>query len=356
LKNNIKLVFLIFFITSILFSSALLVTAQETIKIKFAMQNPLEPILSHESAFARVFKNTIETKTNNRIQVELYPSFTLGKSEEQWQMVKRGTIQMAWIEIGTLSRFYPLANIQSVFYLFPNQIVGEKVYHGDFGREMKQDIFKKTGIRVVAIPLLGYSVLINNVRQVHSPEDLKGLRIRSMAIPIQLKSFEALGAKSLTIAWGEMYSSLQTGVVDGMHGAHSGFMAAKTYEVVDYLTFTNHFLQANYVIANDEWIKSLSESDRTIFWDAVGIAEIASVGATKIALATEDRGISGLIKRGLKVYAPSEEEMEEFRELAIPAGEKVIEETLGKEGIRWLNKLRNAIKIAEEEVKEGNLW
>jgi len=271
-------------------------------------------------------------------------------------MVKRGTIEMAWVAIGDLSRVYPLANVQSVFYLFPNHTVGEKVYQGDFGRAMKQDIFEKTGVRIVAVPVVGYNILENNVRLVRTPEDLKGLRIRSMPIPIQLESFEALGAKSVTIAWGEMYSALQTGVVDGMHGIFSGYMASKIYEVTDYITFMNHTLQAHYVAANDDFINSLSEEDRTIFWDAVRIAEVASVGATKIILATDDMGVSVAIEHGVEVYTPTEEEIKQFKELTVPVGEKYIEESLGEEGIYWLNKLKNAIKIAEEEMKEGNLW
>lgn len=356
MKNNTKLIFLIFFVTIILFSSTLLVTAQETITIKFGMSNPLDPLISNEAAFCRVFKEYMESLTNNRIQVELFPSQTLGKAEEMWKLVQRGTIQMTFSGMGILAQFYPLASVQSVFFLFPSLTVGAKVYAGDFGKELTEDIFEKTGVRVVAYPIMGFNAIVNNAKPVHSPEDLKGLRIRSMSIPIQLESFEALGAKSITIDWGETYSALQTGVADGMHGHLPGLFAGKIYEVTDYLTFSNHLMQAQYVVANDEWLKSLSESDRTIFWDAVRISLDASHGACRICDVLEESGMPFLKKAYKEVYKPSEEEMEKFRALAIPAGEKYIEEALGEEGIRWLDKLKNAIKIAEEELKQGDIW
>jgi len=357
MKKNIKLIFLVFTIVSIVFSSILLVSAQESITIKLGMSNPLEPILSHESSFARVFKYVMETRTNERIKVELYPSLTLGSGDEIWNMVKRGTIQMAnGTGVGIVAQFYPLVDVLSVPFIFPTHTVVTKVMEGDFGKEFSKDVFEKTGVRIVAYLPMGFYVLTNSVRPVHSPEDLKGLRIRSMSTPIHLKTFEALGAKSTTIAWQELYGALQTGVIDGQHNPISGIIAGKIYEVQKYLTFTNHFYGIMPVIVNDEWLKSLSELDRNIFWDAVGIATIASAGATRIAEITEDAGIPYLIKHGMEVYTPSEEEMEQFRALAIPEGTKLIEEKLGEEGIRWLDKLKNAINIAEEEVNQGDFW
>jgi len=355
MNKYIKVILLIFLFTTMILGSSLIISAQESITIKFSMSNPLEPILSHESALATVFKQVMETNTNGRINVELYPSNVLGSGDEQWNMVKRGTIEMAISGTGILAQFYPLASVLNLPYLFSSHTVASKVMQGDFGKEFSHDVFEKTGVRIIAYPFEGFYLTTNSVRPIHTPEDLKGLRIRSMSVPIHLRTFEALGAKSTTVAWEELYGALQTGVVDGEHNALTGIIAGKLYEVQKYLTFTNHFYGILLWIVNDEWLNSLSDSDKNIFWDAVGIAMTASIGATRIVEATEE-GLPFLKKQGMEMYAPTPEEMEKFRALAIPEGEKFIQEELGEEGMEWLNKLKDAVNIAEEEVKHGDFW
>ena len=361
MKKNLKKVLLACLVLIVLLSSLFLSFAQESEKsmtIKVGMENPLDPLLSHEASLFRVFKNIMEKNTNNRITVELYPSHTLGKADEMFKMVQRGTIEMAWCSMGTLSQFYPISGVlTSAPFAFPNTAVAWKVIQGDlFQKDLSNAIFEETGVRVIDYPAIAFTVVTNSKREVRSPKDLEGLRIRSMPIDIHLKIFEALGAKSTVISWGELYGALQTGVVDGQHNPLSSYEAGKLYEVQKYVTLTNHFFDINLWVANDKWLNSLSETDRYILWDAVRVAMTACLGAVQVAEVDDNVGIPFFRKHGTEFYKPTEEEIEEFRSLAVPVFEEYVIEEFGEEGIMWYEKLKKAIEIAEEEVKQGNIW
>lgn len=361
MKKNLKKVLIVCVVLIILSSFLFLSSAEESEKsmtIRVGMENPLDPLLSHEASLFRVFKNIMEKNTNNRITVDLYPSHTLGKADEMFKMAQRGTIEMAWCSMGTLSQFYPISSaLTAAPFIFPNTAVAWKVMQGDlFQKDLSNAIFEETGVRVIDYPAIAFTVLTNNKREVRSPKDLKGLRIRSMPMDLHLKIFEALGAKSTVISWGELYGALQTGVVDGQHNPLSSFEAGKLYEVQKYITLTNHFFDINLWIANDEWLKSLSESDRYIFWDAVRTAMTACLGAVQVAEVSEEVGIPFFKEKGTEIYKPTEDELEEFKELATPVFEEYVIEEFGEEGMMWYEKLKKAIEIAEEEVKQGNIW
>ena len=360
MTNNLRRFFFLCFVVSIVLSFMLMSFAQETeesMTVKFSLSNPLEPILSHESALARVFKHVMEINTNGRIKVELYPSNVLGDGPETMKMLERGTIQFAFGGGSTIAPFAPmLGDLLNVPFLFPNYAVGYKVFQGNFGKEYADAVYEKSGLRIIAYPLMGFSWLTNNIKPIHSVEDLKGIRIRCMEVPLQLATWEAMGARPSPVAWSELYGALQTGVVEGQYNALPGILAAKLYEVQKYVTLLNHVFPVNFFMVNDEWLKSLSESDSEIFWDAVRIAMTSSLGATRIAEVTEEMGIPFLEKQGLEVYKPSQEEIEGFKKLVIPEIDKYIEKNYGEEGVSWHNKLKDAIKIAEDEVKQGDIW
>src|SRR5699024_5544576 len=128
-------------------------------------------------------------------------------------------------------------------YAFPNRSVAYKVLnYGEFGQELADEVAKKSGVRILAYTPSAYRNFSNNVRPVHTASDMKGLKIRVQQFPVYIALVEALGASATPIAWTELYTALQTGVVDGQENAPYTMLLTDLQEVQKYYTLDHHVL------------------------------------------------------------------------------------------------------------------
>ncbi len=318
--------------------------------LKLAHLNPQEPYENPTAPIAAVFKSMVEANTNGSIQVELYPAGQLGKERESMEQVQQGVIQ-SYIASGTgISQFYKLYDVTNLPFAFSSYAVAYEVYDGPFGQEMAEDIRKKTGFKVLGFGESGgFFQITNSKRPVKSPADMEGLKIRTMSIPLHMGIIKSLGGAPTPIAWVEVYTSLQTGVVDGQMNPIPIINTAKFYEVQKYITLTNH-LYAPYVwVMNDKWFKALSTSEKEIVIDSAKTALIAGRGLNRIIESTE-KGLPVIAKK-MQVYTPNADELAQFKKLAIAGAKKLISEKLGDEGRMWVDKFLAAIEEAEKNIK-----
>ncbi len=321
------------------------------ITIKLAHLNAQKPFDIPSAAMVAAFKSAVEANSNGKIKVKIFPNGVLGKERETMVQVKSGVVQSYIASTGGMSTFYPMIDVTNMPFAFSSYNVCYKVYDGDFGKALAKDIEKKSGFHVLGFGESGgFFIITNSKREVKSPKDMKGLKIRTMTVPLHMAIIKALGASPTPIAWSEVYTSLQTGVVDGQMNPISIINMAKFYEVQKYATLTNH-LYAPYIwVMNAKFYNGLSPADKKIIDDAARIAILAGRGLSRIIDST-DKGLPVLMSK-MKVYVPTPAEMKQFKDATIPAATKFLEEKYGKEGKAWVDKFLKAIAEAEKELGE----
>ena len=312
--------------------------------------DPDDPFVAPDQAAAVVFKNMVMTGTNGEIEVQIFPSSMLGKERESMEMVKNGLLQGYLASAGAMATFWPLVGILDTPFAIPNFSIAYDVFDGWFGEKLKRSFFENTGIRCLEITdASGFFNFTNNKRQIRSLADVKGIKFRTMALPSHIAFFKAMGASAIPISWSEVYTSLQTGVVDGQHNPLGQIIQNRIYEVQKYLSLTNHIFSTHWFLINEDFFRSLSGEQQKIVTDAALVAKVASRGITRIVAST-DKGIPFLAKR-MEIYQPSAKEKDTFAVVTIPAIRSFIKEDLGDAGVALQNDFLKAIE--DSRIKFG---
>jgi tripartite ATP-independent transporter DctP family solute receptor len=318
--------------------------------LKLAHLNAQTPFDVGTAAVAAVFKNELEARTGGAITVEIYPSGTLGNERETMEQVKAGITQSYIASVGGVAPFYPLIDITSMPFAYSSYEVGCALYDGPFGQEFAEDIRQKTGMRVLGFVPQGFFQFTNSSRPIRSPADMKGLKMRTMNNPLHMEFMKSLGAAATPVAWAEIYTALQTKVVDGQHNPITVINLGKLYEVQKYVTLSNHMAGLYVWVLNDAWFEGLTPEEKVAVKGAAQSAVIAGRGIDRLIVATE-KGLPTLAANA-EVYTPTAEELQQFKDLAIPAAKAFFEETLGEEGVAWIEKYLAAIDAVEKSMME----
>ena len=321
----------------------------QTYTLKLAHLNPQNPFEVASAAMAEVFKSEVEANSNGRIKVELYPNGVLGKEPETMIQVKSGVVQSYISSSGGIAQFYPLIDVTNMPFAFSSYNVGYKVYDGAFGQALAKDIEAKAGFKVLGFGESGgFFAITNSKKPIKSPADMRGIKLRTMALPLHQEIVKALGASPTTVAWAEVYTSLQTGVVDGQMNPISIIAMAKFQEVQNNITLTNH-LYAPYVwVINPKFYNGLSADLRKVVDDASRTAILAGRGLSRI-IDSSDKGLPALATK-MKVYVPTAAELKLFRDAAVPAAREFMSTQYKKEGVAIVDKFFAAIDKAEKEL------
>lgn len=346
-KDRIRLFLMLTILIFIIIVSVNMSLAEVVIKV--AMDDPLDYRDALGGGMMK-FKDIVESRSNGEIQVKLYPNSQLGTTVEMLDQVKRGTVQM--MSGATLSSvasiFYPNFSVFDIPYLFKSEMIVYEVIHPEnpFMREMIEDMAVKTGIRVGFEYSGGFRHITNSVREITEPKDLKGLKIRTMEVEAHMILMEALGASPTPIAYQEIYSALQTGVVDGQENPIKNIWVKSLYEVQDYLTLDSHIAHICGVVINEEFYQSLSIEHKYIINEALNQCFVVSTGIAQI-LNLEMLDV--LKEKGMKVTTLTEEQHNLFKEATQPVVLEFIKEQVEDENV--INKLYQQIEIAE--IKYG---
>lgn len=284
--------------------------AKSPIVIKFGHGGPPDPLKLPEQADAVSFKQYVESKSGGRIKVEIYPACQLGSEREMLEGVQAGLVEMANTSEGAVAGFYPGVLATAIPYAFKNRKIAWEVLDGPFGQKLAENIRKETGLRCLDINDNGYRNFTNNVRPIHTPVDLKGLKIRTMENPAHMRMVEALGAKATPIAWAEVYTALQLGTVDGQENPVSLIVAKRFYEVQKYCTLDGHIFSIDFTWINDNFYNNLPPDLRQIVKDG---AEMSGLVHRGMKILTNALGVDVLLKKGMQVYTPSEKEVVMFQ-------------------------------------------
>lgn len=312
--------------------------------IRFAHGDPPDVSTGSAHTDAVMFKNYVEARSGGRIKVEIYPANELGSEREQLESVQLGSIEMCNVSEGTVGIFFPEILATSVPYAFRTYTEAWAVANSPYFRQLMAKMTADTGIRCLDINQNGFRHFTNNVRQVRTPDDLRGLKIRTMEHRGHMAMVNALGGSAVPIAWGELYTALQQRVVDGQENPPSLIQAMRFYEVQNHLTLDGHIYSIDFTFINNRFYNSLPEDLRQIVWEGAAIA-----GRIHQALETyvsEVTAVGELMKRGMEVYTPTAEEIAMFQERSQGP---VIQWIKGEIDPKWVDGFLDAI----EDAKRG---
>jgi TRAP-type transport system periplasmic protein len=317
------------FLAAAMMAASLVVGASEAdaMEIKFGIGMP-EGDSPEYQALVR-FKEYVEFKTNGEITVRLFPNNQLGGEREMIEMVQQGSLELSFPADGAMSGFYPPMQAWSIPYIFESAPVAWHVMNSDFADRMKEDILEATGIRALAFSQNGFRSFTNNVRPILNPEDMAGLKIRTMESPVYMTMVNALGATAVPISGAEVVMALRQGVVDGQENPPAVVFNGGHGEVQDYYTLNEHTFGLHVIIANNDWFTSLPQGHQQVITDAAQL-----MAWTENLLKTEgDWRYSQRLadELGMQIHVSTPEEKAAFKEVAQPPVLEFIRAQVGDE-------------------------
>ena len=256
-----------------------------------------------------------EVEANSQMEVELIYGGALGAPNDRLAQMRRGLIQMTDAADGNYATIFPDIQVLNTPYLFPSEEVAWEVLDGPLGDRLAQDILDETGIRVLGWWESGGFKHFSANTPIRTPEDMEGLKIRVLG-PLATIPVEAMGASATPVAFGELYTALQTGVVDGQDNSVAVFNMVNLPEVQDHLSLTGHVYAFGPLGINAAFYQSLTEEQRAVI-DAA--AEEAIAFNRQRSRAVEDAAIAEAREQGVEVAELTEAERAAFREVMQPA-------------------------------------
>jgi tripartite ATP-independent transporter DctP family solute receptor len=331
--------------------------AKEEFIIKYSHAGPADPTMQSSSGAAVVFKHELEKLGKGRIRVDVYPSGQLGSLRSSVHQVRKGTIHICDISSGVLaSLYYPPLEILDLPYVLSSRASAMAALDSSnpVMKKLIEQCAEKTGIRVLSLAPFGFRNMSNNVRPIRTPAEMKGLKVRTMEIVAHRKLMESFGARAMPIPWLELYTSLQTNVIDGEETTPQNMIMGKIFQVQKYLTLTNHLMGVGAILCNEQWYQSLPDDIRSNLLEAQSVARDAynRFGEYLDAIALEK------LKSRMEVYEPTAEQMQMFRDAAVPYMRKYMEDRYGQELVtEFLTAAEAAEKLARQAegsvAKEG---
>lgn len=290
-------------------------TAQE-VRINLAHGgDPVHPW--HEAA--QKFATEVSEKSNGAIAVNIFTAGQMGSDREMLESTQSGSLQMSVISTMAMSGFEPSLQIFDLPYLMPSYEIAYKVLDGEIGAKVGEALIAK-GVRNLAYWENDYRQLSNNVRPIEKAADLAGLKIRVPETPILISWLENLNAIPTPIAYTELYTSLQQGVVDGQDNGIFLSHSAKYYEVQKYYTLTNHIYAPAAFLVSESFYQNLSDEHRAIINQA---AINARDFQRQISGELRNSRLEEMKAAGLQMTELAPEALAEFRSSARPVYDTV---------------------------------
>ena len=225
------------------------------------------PQNSHQGVAIDTFAKEVEKRTEGRYKIQTFYSASLGAEREATEAVQLGTQELTFTSTGPIPNFVPEVKILDVPFLFRDYAHARAVLDGPIGQELLQK-FDARGMKALAWGENGFRHMTNSKRSVSTPEDLKGLKMRTMENPVHVQAYKGFGIIPTPMAFSEVFTALQQGTVDGQENPLSVITSAKFDQVQKYLTLTGHVYSPCVFLMNKGAFDKLSAADKTAFLEA----------------------------------------------------------------------------------------
>ena len=207
----------------------------------------------------------IKNDTNGTVDIRVFPSSTLGAQNDFLEGVQMGTVDMCIIAAGAVENFYPRFAVYSVPFLFSNTEHAYKFFQSDISRQMNEEFLAKTGMRIIGLFNEGYRQVWTKAAPITSLGNFKALKMRVPDVKLYVKMFSALGCNATILPYGDVYTGLQTGLIDGVELPIPSVYTGGIYEQVKYCTMTSHIGGPMFCIINNKvWLSLTTDQQNSI--------------------------------------------------------------------------------------------
>ena len=292
-----------------------------------------EPALLIKAAHAASTTNTghlglefmdkeLRARTEGRVGIQIFPNGQLGGERELIESIQLGNLDMAFVSSA------PLANFNKEFYafdipfLFPDRPAAYRVLDGEIGQKLLASL-DQVGLSGLGYWENGFRQLTNNVREIHSPADLQGLKMRTMENDMHIALWRAEGADPAPLSFSELFTALQQGTFDAQEGPINLFYDMKFYEVQKYITKTNHIYSPFVILTSPDLMAKMSPEDQKTF---LAVFAEAKDYQRELARQADDKAVAAMPQVTVTDLTP--EQKQAFVEKAKPVVE-MIKEKIG---------------------------
>ncbi len=275
------------------------------------------------------YSELIAQRTKNRVKIDIYPSTQLGNERDMVEGLQLGTIDLVVTSTGPLGGFVPRMFVVDLPFLFRDRDHAYKVLDGPIGRELL-DAFSAKGIKGLAFWENGFRQITNSVRPIEKPEDLKGIRIRTMENKVHLSAFRAFGASPTPMAWSEVYTALQQKTIDAQENPIAIIYFQKIHEVQKYLSLTGHFYSPTPLLMGLKAFNRLPVDLQKIMLDT---ATECATYERNLLRDNEAKQLTEIQAKGMQVTVPNKKPFQDaaasvYREFESQFGQEVISRIL----------------------------
>ncbi|WP_199614020.1 TRAP transporter substrate-binding protein [Paenibacillus alkalitolerans] len=276
------------------------------------------------------FAELVKQKTNDQIEIKVYPNSQLGGETDMLNSIKAGTADLT-ISGETMANWAPKAALMAVPYEFRDEAHMKKVIESEIGEEIEQEISEKVGVTTLYYHLRAPRNLTSD-EPVNSPDDMKGFRIRVPNVPLFLDAWKSVGAKPQAMDFKEVFTALQQHVIDGQENPYDLIYSASFYEVQKYVNQTEHVRQWVYMVVGNKQLESLTPDLQKAVKEAA--AEAQEYGMQLFAKDIADYR-QKLIDKGMTIN--EDVDRDAFKQTMEPA----VKNSLNKEQLELYEKIQN---------------
>ncbi len=291
-----SLTILILFITGIGVSSCNKLVQKKTLKLAHGLD------VGHSVHKAMVkMGEDLEKLSGGKMTIEIYPSQQLGTERQCLELLQIGSLDMTKVSVGVLENFAPKMKVLGLPFLFRDRAHSFKVLDGPIGQQLLND-GEQYWLKGLGYYDAGSRSFYTKDKPVNSPEDLIGLKIRVMESVTAMDMVNKLGGAPTPISWGELYTSLQQGVVDGAENNPPSFYLSRHYEVCKYYSLDEHTVLPDVLIAGTHLWEKLNDEEKGWLKEAV---KRSIDYQRKLWIDAEKEALSAVEAAGVKIVRPN---------------------------------------------------
>ena len=305
---------IVFIAISLLLLSGCQLSKVKTIKLAHGLD------VTHSVHLAlEFFGEEIHRISEGQLAVEIYPNSQLGSEREILELIQIGSLHMTKVSAATLENFAPKSKVLGLPYLFKNRAHAFRVLDGEIGQNLLEDS-QRYRLKGLGYYDAGYRSFYTKERPIDHPDELKGLKIRVMESVTAMNMVRSFGGAPTPISWGELYTSLQQGVVDGAENNPPSFYLSKHYEICKYYSLNEHTYSPDVIIIGNSFWNQLNEEQQLWMSKAVN----ASIDfQRKLWAEHEANAFEEVVKAGVEIVYP---EKDVFMELAQKVHEQYLQD------------------------------
>lgn len=290
------------------------------------------------------FAELVKEKTNGEIEIQVFNNAVLGSDRECIEGAQKGTLDLAGSSTPNMASFTNKFLAWDLPYIFADKEEVYKAVDGEPGQAVAKDL-EERGFKVIFFPDYGYRQFVNNAKEVKVPADIVGLKVRTTNSPIEIADYKAFGANPTPIAWGETFTALQQGTVQGEGNSYSLLWDSKHNEVIKYATEINYNYSSDICVMNKKLFDSLSPEHQKAIMEA---GQEAMQWQRELANKRDAECKEEFKKFGIKVYEPTAEEMKQWKDAAKVVWDEFV--VPGQADPEYVDTILNTLGKTKEDI------